>query len=92
MRRPARKSRARGTGTLWGSSLAEVRRQAAGLKTIHSTGREPWICVFQNAPRRWSYGIRFYPVGGAHVEHLTGPDYGTVVRPIEKGGHRGRRP
>jgi hypothetical protein len=74
-----------GTGRRHGSSLAHQRALAARLTSINNM--EPWICVFQHTPNRWSYGIRFYPVDGAKVEHLTGPDYGSIIRPVEKGAN-----
>ncbi len=74
----------RGTGTRSGSPFATVLAQASRLEAMN--GMEPWVIVMQHSPRRWSYGVRFYPIGRKWtVEHFTGNGIRSDVR--EKGGY-----
>lgn len=67
-----------------GSPLATVLAQASRLEAMN--GVEPWVIITQFSPRRWSYGIRFYPIGRPWtVEHFTGNGIRSDVR--EKGGY-----
>jgi hypothetical protein len=73
----------RGKGTLVRDKIFEKAKGEAE-KLGPMNGMEPTVCIFQYSPRRWGYGVRFYPKGGLpRIEHFRD---GLVITPVWQGG------